>query len=128
MRLLLDTHSFIWWSSNSSKLSPRVLALCTDPSNILLLSMVSVWEMQIKQQTGKLQLSMPLAHLIAGHQQANNLQILPIELNHVLALDTLPPEHKDPFDRLLIAQAIVEDIALVSHDEAFRQYPVDVQW
>jgi PIN domain nuclease of toxin-antitoxin system len=128
MRLLLDTHTFIWWSGRSARLSPHALSLCGDPANTLLLSVVSVWEIQIKQQAGKLQLTMPLAHLIAGHQQSNSLQILPIELTHVFALDTLPMHHRDPFDRLLIAQAHVEGTVLVSHDAVFAQYPVDVQW
>src|SRR5438067_10689879 len=110
MRLLLDTHTFIWWSGSSSSLSSCALSLCKDPANTLLLSVVSVWEMQIKHQAGKLQLTVPLDQLIAGHQQSNNLQVLPVELAHVLALDTLPTHHKDPFDRLLIAQAKVEGI------------------
>ncbi len=128
MRLLLDTHTFSWWSSHSSRLSDRALSLCTDPANTLLLSVASVWEMQIKQQVGKLHLSVPLADLIAGQRRSNNLQVLTVELSHVLALDTLPAHHKDPFDRLLIAQATVESVALVSHDAIFGQYPVDVQW
>jgi PIN domain nuclease of toxin-antitoxin system len=84
--------------------------------------------MQIKQQAGKLQLGVPLADLISSQQQSNNLVVLPIELTHVLTLDTLPGYHKDPFDRLLIAQAMVESVALVSHDAIFGQYPVDVHW
>ena len=128
MKLLLDTHTFIWWTSNSASLSPHALSLCTDPTNTIVLSVVSVWEMQIKHQLGKLQLTMPLAHLITGHQQSNNLQLLTVELAHVLALDALPTHHKDPFDRLLIAQAAVEGLSLISHDAVLRQYPIDVRW
>lgn len=128
MKLLLDTHTFIWWSGTSSRLSVRALSLCTDPENTLFLSVVSIWEIQIKQQAGKLQLTTPLAHLIEGHQQSNNLQILPIEMTHVLAVDTLPMYHKDPFDRLLIAQASIEGTVMISQDAAIKLYPVNVEW
>jgi PIN domain nuclease of toxin-antitoxin system len=127
MKLLFDTHAFIWWVSSSAKLSPHALALCHDQTNSLLLSVVSAWEIQIKNQLGKLQLNMPLPHIIAN-QQHNRLEILSVNLDHVLALDTLPMHHKDPFDRLLIAQANVENAILISHDAIFAQYPVNVRW
>ncbi len=128
MRLLLDTHAFIWWDSNPTKLTPRVRALCEDPTNTLLLSVASVWEMQIKCQLGKLTLALPLADLIANQQETNRIQVLPVSLAHVLALDSLPPLHRDPFDRLLITQAIAEDAALVSRDPVFSNYPVNILW
>lgn len=103
MKLLLDTHAFIWWDSEPAKPSPQVLSLCQDRQNTLFLSAASVWEMQIKLQMGKLKLTLPLAELIESQQQTNNLQILPVLLTHVLALEHLPAHHKDPFDRLLIA-------------------------
>jgi PIN domain nuclease of toxin-antitoxin system len=80
MKLLLDTHAFIWWDSEPAKLSPQVLSLCQDRQNTLLLSVASVWEMQIKLQMGKLKLALPLAELIESQQQTNNLQILPVLL------------------------------------------------
>lgn len=128
MRLLLDTHAFIWWDSDPGQLSERVLALCSDPSTTLLLSVASVWEMQIKQQIGKLRLHLPLADLVASQQQTNGLELVPIQLDHVLALDNLPLHHKDPFDRLLISQAQVEDAVLVSGDAVFAQYSVKLFW
>lgn len=128
MKLLLDTHAFIWWDSAPNRLSQRVLGLCQSPSTTLLLSVASVWEIQIKQQLGKLQLRVPLAGLIAAQQQTNGLELLPIELNHVLALDNLPLHHKDPFDRLLISQSRVEDAVLVSGDTVFAQYSVKLLW
>ena len=128
MKLLLDTHTFIWWDSAPNKLTPQVLALCQDPANEMLLSVVSVWEMQIKSQLGKLQLNLPLREIIEGQQQTNNIQVLEITLAHVLALTGLPTPHKDPFDRLLVAQANVEDIVLVSRDKIFEQYPVKLLW
>lgn len=128
MKLRLDTHTFIWWDSEPAKLSPQALALCQDPQNSLLLSVASVWEMQIKLQLGKLRLTLPLAELIESQQRANNLEILPVLLAHVLALQHLPAHHKDPFDRLLIAQANVEDVALVSNDPMFPKYTDKVLW
>lgn len=128
MRLLLDTHVFIWWDSEPAKLSPRVLALCQDRENTLLLSVVSAWEIQVKIQLGKLKLHMPLSHLIEGQQETNALGVLPITLDHVLALEALPAHHKDPFDRLLLAQSTVEDVVLVSKDPVFTNYPVNVVW
>lgn len=127
MKLLLDTHAFMWCDSEPEKLSRRVQELCKDPENILLLSVVSIWEMQIKSQLGKLKLRMPLPELIR-EQQENGIEILPVEPNHTFALDSLPNHHKDPFDRLLIAQAIVEGAVLVSADPLIKQYPVSVEW
>ncbi len=126
MKLLLDTHIFIWWADESGKPSPQALALCEDPANELVLSVASIWEMQIKRQLGKLQLTLPLRDLVAGQQATNNLAVLPVTLAHVLALESLPPRHKDPFDRLLVAQAMVEGAVLVSVDTVFAAYPVTV--
>jgi PIN domain nuclease of toxin-antitoxin system len=128
MRLLLDTHTFIWWDSEPARLSPQALALCQDRANTVLLSVVSVWEMQIKLQLGKLRLNLPLAEVIESQQQTNNVEVLPVTLTHVLALETLPAHHKDPFDRLLIAQAKIEEAVLVSGDPIFAKYPVQSVW
>lgn len=128
MKLLLDTHTFLWWDSEPARLSATALSACQDPSNILILSTVSVWEMQVKSQLGKLTLNLPLVDIIKGQQETNRIIILPMALDHVLALQDLPPHHKDPFDRLLIAQAKVEDAVLVSHDSLFVNYPVHLLW
>ncbi|NHZ71745.1 MAG: PIN domain-containing protein [Aquificales bacterium] len=128
MKLLLDTHTFIWWDSKPSQLSPRALELCEDGENTLVLSVASVWEMQIKSQLGKLKLNHPLTELVKTQQRRNNIQILPAKLEHVLELDKLPFHHKDPFDRLLIAQANIEDAVLLSKDSAFSAYSVQVTW
>ncbi len=128
MKLLLDTHTFIWWDSEPARLSSRALALCQDFENKLLLSVASTWEMQIKAQLGKLKLGLPLPELIENQQRINSLQILHIGLEHVLALDQLPPVHKDPFDRLLVAQARVEGASLVTNDPVMTNYPVNVIW
>lgn len=128
MNLLLDTHAFIWWDSEPAKLSAQVLALCQDSRNTLLLSVASVWEMQIKLQLGKLKLTLPLAEIVESQRQRNNILVLPIALAHVLTLEELPAHHRDPFDRLLIAQAKVEDATLVTNDPIFVKYDVRVLW
>ena len=124
MKLLLDTHIFIWWADHPEKLSPAALSALEDEANELLLSVASVWEMQIKIRLGRLKLSLPLKELIGSQQETNDLKILPVALTHVLALDALPFHHKDPFDRLLIAQSIEEDATLVSADSQFSAYLV----
>ena len=124
MKLLLDTHVFIWWADNPEKLSPAALAALEDEANELLLSVASVWEMQIKIQMGKLKLSLPLKELVKNQQETNNLTVSPVALPHVLALDALPFHHKDPFDRMLIAQSIEEGLTLVTADSQFSAYSV----
>ena len=104
MRILLDTHVFIWWDSEPELLSQRARQFCEDPNNTLVLSVVSVWEMQIKRQIGKLDLRMPLNELLENQERRNGLDILPVNLDHVLYLDKLPAIHKDPFDRLSLKQ------------------------
>lgn len=128
MKLLLDTHAFIWWDSDPLRLSQNALRLCQDPGNRLLLSAGSAWEMQIKIQIGKLRLALSLEELLGNQQRVNNLEMLPITLGHILGLERLPMHHRDPFDRLLIAQAIAEGAALVSGDSIFADYPVEVVW
>ena len=124
MKLLLDTHIFIWWADQPEKLSPDALSALEDEANELLLSVASVWEMQIKIQLGKLKLSLPLKELLKNQQETNDLTVSPVALTHVLALDALPFHHKDPFDRLLIAQSIVEELTIVTADSQFSAYPV----
>lgn len=128
MNLLLDTHVFIWLSLTPERLSQRVTDLLMDETNLWFLSLASVWEIQIKRQLGKLSLNLPLPELIASQQQTNGLQLLPIELNHIFTLENLPQFHRDPFDRLLIAQAITEQIPLLSIDTVFDHYPVQRLW
>jgi PIN domain nuclease of toxin-antitoxin system len=126
VKLLLDTHVFIWLATEPSMLSPRAYALCQDAANDLVLSIASIWEMQIKYQLGKLTFEVPLEQILSTQRAVNEITILPIELAHVLALQTLPPLHKDPFDRMLIAQSTVEDLALLTADSTLSAYPVRV--
>lgn len=128
MRLLLDTHAFIWWDGEPARLSARALALCQDRENQLHLSVASLWEIQIKAQLGKLRLSTPLPQIVAMQQAANGLVLLSIHPHHTYALDDLPALHRDPFDRIIVAQARTEKLRLVTHDEMICKYPVDVEW
>ena len=128
MRLLIDTHTFIWLDNAPSRLSQRVRRALEDIDNSLLLSMVSVWEIQIKEQLGKLDIQNSLTNLIERQQEVNEVELLPITLPHVLALSELPFHHRDPFDRLLISQARVDDLVLVSKDEIISKYHVDLLW
>lgn len=128
MKYIFDTHAFIWWDSEPTTLSNKVLSICQDPNNILVFSVVSAWEMQIKAQLGKLNLTLPLGQMISGQQNTNQIQVLSCNLEHVLALDSLPFHHKDPFDRLLIAQANVENAILLSKDHIMSKYQVNVTW
>jgi PIN domain nuclease of toxin-antitoxin system len=120
MKLLLDTQVLIWWDSDPSKLSAPALAAISDPANEVWLSVASAWEMVIKAQLGKLTLRLPLVDIV-NQQQANGLRVLSVDLAHALGVSVLPAIHKDPFDRMLIAQANVEDADLVSKDPIMRQ-------
>ncbi len=128
MNYLLDTHTFLWWSGNYDNLSPTAYDLCHDPANDLLLSLASVWEIQIKTQLGRLTLPRPLNEIIAAQMQQNRVTLLNIRLDHIYELGTLPPHHRDPFDRLLVAQARIENLPLVTKDGKITQYDVAVVW
>ena len=124
MKLLLDTHIFIWSDEEPERIPQSQLSALEDEANELVLSVASVWEMQIKMQIGKLKLRMSLQEIIDEYRSVNDLQLIPIEYKHILALNQLPLHHKDPFDRLIIAQAIAEDFTLVSADPKFSAYAV----
>lgn len=128
MNLLLDTQAFLWLDSDPAKLSSNATRACADSNNTLWLSTASAWEMQIKITLGKLRLRRPLAETIASHQATNGLQILAVQLAHALELGNLPSHHKDPFDRLLIAQTKQENWEIVTSDPEFKSYPVRVIW
>jgi PIN domain nuclease of toxin-antitoxin system len=128
MKLLLDTHTFIWWDSQSSQLPAEVLALLKQPNNSILLSLVSLWEIQIKAHLGKLEMRANLHSILQEQQSKNDISLLPISLSHILQLDQLPWHHKDPFDRLLIAQSQVEAAIIVTRDQAFHQYDCQTLW
>jgi PIN domain nuclease of toxin-antitoxin system len=127
MKLLLDTHAFIWWDSRDNRLSAAAREACLSPTNTVHLSLASVWEMRIKVQLGKLVLREALSTVIRD-QQRNGLSLLSVTLEDVLALDSLPFHHRDPFDRLLISQAQRGNLVLVTHDTKIGHYDVPILW
>ena len=126
MNLLIDTHIFIWLQIAQKNISLQKLQILKNPQNALFLSLVSIWEMQIKIQSGKFSLPKPLPDIIKEQQKINNLQLLPITEEQIYELENLPFHHKDPFDRLLIAQAITENFTLVTDDPKFSAYTVNL--
>jgi PIN domain nuclease of toxin-antitoxin system len=128
MQCLLDANILIYLDLEPAKLTPAAQREILDPANDLYLSVASVWEMQLKIARGKLALSRSLQEVIAGQCQTNGIRLLNLELSHIFRLETLPFNHSDPFDRILIAQAQVEGMAIVTSDGAFAQYGVSVIW
>lgn len=128
MKYLLDTQAFIWLDSDPGKLSPKVSAIAGDPQNVLFLSLASAWEMQIKLQLGKLTLPAPLIAIMRDQRKTNRIKLLHITLQHILALESLPYYHKDPFDRLIVAQSRVTDMPLITADTTLAQYPITTIW
>jgi PIN domain nuclease of toxin-antitoxin system len=128
LNFLLDTHVVIWWSGESHRISAKVQDLLMDKNNTLHISFVSIWEIQIKSQLGKLDINIPLSQLIQEQQEINQFQLLPISLNHIYLLENLPKYHKDPFDRLLISQSIVEQMPILSIDKLFDLYSIQRIW
>lgn len=124
MNLLLDTQIFIWAFDQPAKLPSQFRSPLQDPQNRLFLSVASMWEMQIKTQIGKMALPMPVELFVQLHLAGNDIQPLPISARHIWTLDQLPLHHRDPFDRLLIAQANADSLTLVSVDSTFSSYEV----
>ncbi|MEZ4837309.1 MAG: type II toxin-antitoxin system VapC family toxin [Caldilineaceae bacterium] len=128
MRVLLDTHVFLWWIANDPQLSSVARQLVTDPQTEPLLSTVSGWEIAIKSGLGRLNLSEDLQTFVAEQLRINTIRVLPIEMGHALHVYTLPHHHRDPFDRMLVAQSQVEKIPIVTRDPLIARYAVNVIW
>jgi PIN domain nuclease of toxin-antitoxin system len=128
MRLLLDTHAFLWWIFDDPKLSSPARDAISHPATEVLFSVVSAWEIAIKARAGRLDLPADAARFIAGQLRANGFASLPVELEHALAVHGLPDIHKDPFDRLLAAQAQAEGLMLVTCDPHLSRYPIATHW
>ncbi|MFQ5345782.1 MAG: type II toxin-antitoxin system VapC family toxin [Mariprofundus sp.] len=128
MRLLLDTHTFIWAATLDDRLSPNARDLLLDSDNELFLSTASIWEMAIKSSIGKLILQQPIEQIINEQIQINGLQILNIESTHALAVASLPWHHCDPFDRLLIGQSKLESMTILGCDGVMDAYGVKRMW
>lgn len=128
MRALLDTHTFLWWIVDQPRLSPQVRALLEDGANEFYLSAASGWEIAIKAQLGKIELPDDPAPFIAEQLALNAFVELPVRLNHALHVCKLPFLHRDPFDRLLVAQSQLEDLPILSADPQLARYPARVIW
>lgn len=127
MRLLLDTHAFLWFIDDNPRLSPFAKSLF-ESNNDLLLSTASLWEIAIKSSIRKLTLPQPFEPFVRQQLSVNAIDILQIETAHLHVVSTLPFHHSDPFDRLLIAQALVEELPVVSADVAFGGYSIERLW
>lgn len=128
MRILLDTHALLWFVEGSPNLSARAHALIDDPTNQKVVSLISLWEIAIKHSLGRLALSLPLNQYIATHLTPSKVEQLTLEVPHLLTFAQLSWHHRDPFDRMLVAQAITEKIPLISADTALDAYPVQRLW
>ncbi len=126
MRLLLDTHSFLWYITNNPKLPRHAYDAIRDKANEAFLSVVSVWEAVVKHKIGKLPLPAPADEYIGDRRVAHRIAELSLDTGAVSHLLSLPDHHRDPFDRMLICQALQHDLTIISSDEMFRRYPVSV--
>jgi PIN domain nuclease of toxin-antitoxin system len=128
MRLLLDTHTFLWFIEGNLNLSDAARNLIEDQGNQRFLSIASLWEISIKVSLSKLELRMTLTELVKREVYGNAIELLEIQPEHLDELAKLPFHHKDPFDRLMIAQSLAECVPMVTKDGAFESYPVTLLW
>ena len=128
MKVLLDTSTFFWAASGHDRLSDAARATILDPANERFVSLASIWEMQVKHRLGKWDLPSPIHVLAPKWAESLDASLLRIELRHVGALYDLPGDHRDPFDRILVAQAMAEGMSVVSPDRVLARYPVSVIW
>ncbi len=127
MKYLLDTHTFLWFVNDSDEIPEQLFNLLESDVD-LLLSIASLWEIAIKVNIGKLTLPKPYTNFISEQIKLNDIEILPISLEHLNLISTLPLYHKDPFDRLIIAQSLVENLTIISKDSAFDAYAIKKLW
>jgi PIN domain nuclease of toxin-antitoxin system len=128
VRALLDTHAFLWWISDDHRLSDRAREIIGEGRNELFFSAASGWEISIKAGLGRLEMPDGLQRFIADQLSRNAFRVLPIHLSHALHTRVLPDHHRDPFDRILVSQAILEEMPLLSADSLISRYPVEVVW
>jgi len=128
MRLLLDTHTFLWWINNDALLSDPARVAIASERNECFLSLASCWELSIKASIGKLRLSKSVERFIPEELAANDFQLLTIDFRHVAKVESLPFHHRDPFDRLLVAQALTERMTIISADAVLSEYGVKRIW
>ena len=128
MRVLLDTHTLLWFLTDDARLGRRALALISSDDNEVLVSVASLWEIAIKHALGKLPLDRPFAETFPAQLVTNKIDLLPISTAHLARLVDLPHRHRDPFDRLIVAQALVEGVPLLTRDGALARYGVETVW
>lgn len=122
LRYLLDSQIFVWHLTQPSRIPIDVEAILESPDSDLVLSLASIWELSIKSASGRLPLPRPTARFVAEGATARDIDILPITIAHLEAVESLPYHHRDPFDRLIVAQGMVENLTIISADAAFSQY------
>jgi PIN domain nuclease of toxin-antitoxin system len=123
MKLLLDTHVLLWWLAGSKQLSPRARALIVEPENVVFVSAATIWELRIKAALGKVSLPANFSQVL----DAESFETLAITASHAHAVGDLPMHHRDPFDRLLVAQASLEGLSLMTHDDQLKRYDVSLE-
>lgn len=128
MRLLLDTHVFLWWIADAPELSTKARKAIANGGNECFVSLASCWEMAIKASLGKLQLSQSIERFVPEQLAANGFRLLGLDFSHVSRTETLPYHHRDPFDRLLVAQALTDNLAVVSVEAVMSRYGVKRIW
>lgn len=127
-RLLLDTHAYLWFVFDDPRLSDRAATAIADPGIEPVLSIASLWEITIKRQLGKLDLGMDLSTFLREHVERRRVTVLGVHLAHLRTYDQLPLRHRDPFDRLLVAQAKILGTPIVTVDPVFRAYDLEIVW
>lgn len=128
MKALLDTHSFLWFLAGDTRLSAPARQTIEDLNNEIFISTASLWEIAIKVSLGKLNLGGPYEQFIPGELNRQRIEVLPIEVGHLSVVSKLPLHHRDPFDRLIIAQALTEGMPIISVDDVFDAYGVQRVW
>lgn len=128
MRVLLDTHTFLWYIAGDEETSHHARELITDPDTDILFSIASLWEIAIKTSIGKLDLSKPYEVIIPEQIELNSIKVLPISMADLTKVSQLPFHHRDPFDRLIIAQALNHKMSVVGVDSRFEDYDVKLIW
>lgn len=128
MKLLLDTHAFLWIATNSERLPRELKTILREPSNDLYLSVVSSWEIAVKARSGRLVLPMPVWAFLLESRERLGIQSLSIHESAVAHVAKLPAIHRDPFDRMLVCQAIEHGLTIVTSDSQVQRYPVKSMW
>jgi PIN domain nuclease of toxin-antitoxin system len=128
MKVLLDTHTFLWWITDDNRLSSSAREIITNGGNELFLSAATGWEIAIKAQLGRIKLPKEPHSFIAEQLRLNSIQSLPIQMSHALHIYSLPKHHRDPFDRMIIAQAQLEDLPILTMDPQIPKYQIKVIW